>query len=415
MAIGQQLVERGAVAYLIQRPGELSGRDLSTPFTVQMTLGFLTGVMVFIAAPRVAIWYGEDDLNHLLTAVGVALLAYSVRAIPLGLLERSMSYGRVAVTEVIDILAFSFIAILGVAGGLGLWALSLAIIARSLASLVAAYALQRVFGMRVALSLSALRNMAGYAAPYALANGLSWVNTAAAPILVGTIVGVREFGIVHMSYALIVLPQVLTGIIGRVAFPAYARETNPELVAARVESGTIALTRYAGGATLVVAVTSLIWVPLIYGPAWTGTSTYMLIIAPVYALERSLSLFIAALSAVGKVTALLATGLSFSLLYWTSAVMLIPSVCAIGLPLAYALASLSFLIYVVAYRRAVGPTKMARALLEFCALSLLLALAAAWSLTSESTAGVAVIAVVMGALILRHVPFRALLPQRARS
>jgi PST family polysaccharide transporter len=360
-------------------------------------------------APQIATWYGQNDLHHLLTAVGIAMLAYSFRAIPLGLLERSMSYGRVALIEVIDILTFSAIAVLGVATGFGLWALSAAILMRSLASLGAAYALEHLPDMRLGLSLRALRQMLGYAVPYTLANGLTWLNTAAAPILVGTFVGTREFGVLQMSYTLIVFPQVLTGIIGRVSFPVYARERHADLLAARVNSGTIALTRYAGGATLLLAVTSLIWIPFLYGQEWTGMSRYMLVIAPVYALEKSLALIIAALSASGKVILLLATGLAFSLIYWTSAVALVPTIGGLGLPTAYAFASLSFLSYVAIYRGSVGPIRIGGALLEFTVLCLLLAVAAALSVTNGQMVGIALLGLLMATLVLRHVP---LTPQR---
>jgi teichuronic acid exporter len=315
-----------------------------------------------------------------------------------------MRYGRVAAIEVLDLFAFNAIAVVGVAAGFGLWALSAAILTRSFASLIAAYVLTRVPRFSLGLSAQVLREMVRFAAPYTLANALTSANTAAAPILVGAFVGTREFGILQLAYTLLVYPQVLTAIIGRVAFPVYARETQTDLLAARVNRGTTALMRYVGGATLLLAVTSLIWVPFLYGKEWIGMSEYMLVIAPVYALERSFALVIAALTASGKVVAILLIGIAFTLIYWVSGALLIPRLGAIGLPTAYALASLSFIGYMVVYRRTVARLNIRNSLLEFTALALLVVVATGWSAGGGPMLGVAVVSIAIVGLILRDVP-----------
>jgi PST family polysaccharide transporter len=404
LAIGQQLVERGAVGFAIQRPTVLAGRDLSTAVTVQVFVGAAMAILLLVAAPRAAVWYGNDDLQHLLIAGAVALLAYSLRAIPLGLLERSMSYGRVAAIETLDLFAFNAIAVLGVAAGFGLWALSAAILTRSLASLIAAFALARVPRISLGVSAQTLREMIGFAAPYTVANALTSANTAAAPILVGTFVGTREFGVLQMSYTVLVYPQVLTAIIGRVALPQYAREAQTDLLVARVNSGTTALMRYVGGATLLLAVTSLIWVPSLFGSDWIRMSAYMLVMAPVYALERSFALVITALTASGKVLAILLVGLAFTLIYWASGAIMIPRLGALGLPTAYAVASLSFIGYIVVYRYGVGHLNIRGGLLEFIAFALLVAVATGWYVNGGPMIAVAAVSVAIAVLILRDIP-----------
>jgi PST family polysaccharide transporter len=246
--------------------------------------------------------------------------------------------------------------------------------------------------------------MIRFAAPYTLANALTSANTAAAPILVGAFVGTREFGVLQMAYTVLVYPQVLTAIIGRVALPLYARETQTDLLAARVKRGTTALMHSVGGATLLLAVTSLIWVPLLYGNEWIGMSEYMLVIAPVYALERSFALVIAALTASGRVIAILLIGVVFTLVYWASGATLIPRLGAVGLPTAYAVASLSFIGYIAVYRRAVAQLNIRYSLLEFTAFALLVAVATGWFVSGGQMIGVAAVSIAIAALILRDVP-----------
>jgi teichuronic acid exporter len=404
LAIAQQLVERGVVGYLIQKPTLPSTAELSASLGLQVTLGTVGMAIALALGPLAADWYLQPDLEHLLGAVGIAVLAYAIRAVPVGLLERSLSYGRVAALEVLEIAVFNLVAIAGVVAGLGLLALSAAIVVRCLAAVTLAYALSGMRLPRATFAPRELKRIAGFALPYASSNALTWANTAAAPLLVGTLAGPRDFGILQMSYAIIVYPQLLTAIIGRVAFPAYSRSAGaPGELDARVNSGTVSLFRYAGGATLTLAVSSLVWVPLVYGREWLEMSSFMLVIAPALAFERSLTLVVAALNAVGKASLVLLTSVGFSVVYWTVALLLVGRLGAIGLPMSYALACVTLIGYITVYRRHVGPLRIRAALIELLALTGILAFVTLW-FEDGSGAGVVIAGcALMTGLVLRHV------------
>jgi O-antigen/teichoic acid export membrane protein len=180
-----------------------------------------------------------------------------------------------------------------------------------------------------------------------------------------------------------------------------------------VNSGTLALVRYAGGATLTLAVSSLIWVPLVYGREWVEMSSFMLVIAPALAFERSLTLVVAALNAVGKATLVLLTSLGFSLVYWAMAWLLVERLGAIGLPMSYSIACATLVGYIAVYRKQVGSLRLRAALFELVVLSGIL-LIVTFLFESGGGSGVAVAgAALMAGLFLRQIQSHALLWVRA--
>jgi O-antigen/teichoic acid export membrane protein len=257
---------------------------------------------------------------------------------------------------------------------------------------------------RATFAPAELKRIAGFALPYASSNALTWANTAVALLLVSALAGPREFGLLQMSYAIIVYPQLLTSIIGRVSFPSYSRNAHdPRVLTAQVRSATNSLMRYAGGATLALALTSLVWVPLVFGREWAEMSSFMLVLAPALAFERSLTLVVAALNAMGKAALVLVISISFSGTYWVLTWLLVGRLGGMGLPIAYALACATLVGYIAAYRAQVEALHMRFALSELFALSALL-LAATWWFESGGGPGVIIVtSTLLAGLVLRDI------------
>jgi PST family polysaccharide transporter len=405
--IAQGIIERGTSGYLIQRQAPPSEREIGTALTMQLVLGVAAAAIAAAAAPAAASFFGSTSLTPLLFAVAVSLVAYALRAVPFGMLERSISYRRVGALEVADVVVFNAVAILGVVAGLEVGALVLAIASRAIVSLALAWPLAGVAPVP-RLSITALRELLGFAAPYAASNALAYVNGAAAPLLVVRFAGPRSFGILQLAYSLIAYPQALNAILGRVAFPVYSRmEQDQERVRRSVEEATRMLIRYVGTATLALAASGPLWVPLVYGPEWVGMAPIMLTIAPSLAIGTSFTFVIASLNATGRARAVLAVGAAFSAIYWLGAALLVPSAGAIGLPLAYSFATIAFALYLELFRRTVGPIGLRLALGDLAVAAAGL-LAAAWLYSADAAAGALVPLLLLVYWPLRHIEPRRL-------
>lgn len=362
--IAQSMLERGTVGSIIQRRHPAGPADIGTILLVQFLAGLAFGCGVALAAQLAVPAFGEPALAALLLAVAVSLPVYAVRAVPMGILERRLGYRAVGVVEIADLATFNVVAAAGVATGLGLLALAPALLTRAIVSLTVAWLLAAP-AIAARLNLLAARELATFAVPYTLSHALGYLNGAAAPLLVGTIAGTRAFGVLQLAYSLIAYPQALSAIIGRVALPVFSRGAEHGTdIAEATSRGTALLIRFVGTGMIVLAVSSPAWIPVVYGAQWSEASAVMLAIAPALGLGTALTLTIAALNAAGRTRVVLAVNALFSASYWAGAVLLVPGFGALGLPVAYAIASISFLIYVVAFRRTFASLRIRSALVE---------------------------------------------------
>jgi hypothetical protein len=93
--------------------------------------------------------------------------------------------------------------------------------------------------------------------------------------------------------------------------------------------------------------------------------------------------------------------------YWLGAVLLVPTTGAIGLPLAYSVASIAFVPYLELFRRRVGPIRVRAALGDLTVAAIAL-LAAAWLYSENAAAGALVPLAVLLCWPLRHIDRRRL-------
>lgn len=363
MAVTQQAVERGSVGYVIQRTRPLDRDELAGLFTIQALVALTMCVLLSLCARLVAEIAREQVLALFLSASGVASALYALRAVPLGVLERSLRYERVAVVEVTDILVFNTVSVAGVLAGWGLGAVLVGLVARAAVSLVISIALARVT-FRLAFRRRVVSEFTRLGVPYAASNGLTFVNTAAAPVILGGSAGLSEYGLLQLAYTLAVYPQTATAIVSRVSFATYARAERREL-AAQVSRSTATLLRLAGGSTILVAATSLLWVEPLFGTAWSGTSKYIIAIAPAYGLGASLSLIISAISVVGGAGRVFIVAAVFSASYWVGAVLMVMHIGGLALPLAYSFATATYCAYLVLAKSLIGTLTIRPALLEY--------------------------------------------------
>lgn len=377
--IGAAFLERSAVGVLVQRKTLASRLEIGSLLTLQLLAGValaIAGFLVALSAPS------DGAMGSLLMGVALSIPLYAARAVPVGILERALSYRRVAVIEAVEAFTFNAIAVIGVTAGFGLEALAIAMFARAVPPLLLAWWLA---GSRPipAMSITAARELVAFGLPYTLSNSLGWVNLAAAPVLVGGFLGTQRLGVLQLAFTLVAYPQVLTAIIARVTLPLYSRidESRPSELAARVGAATSAAVQYVGGAMLGLAASVPAFISWLYGSEWNGASAIVMAIAPSFAVGSALVFVVSGLNAAGHARSVLLVSAVFSVTYWAAATPLVLAVGALGLPIAYSVASTVLLTYVRLFARDVGQLFILRSLtrLFLCSLVFLFAAIAAAS------------------------------------
>jgi O-antigen/teichoic acid export membrane protein len=375
LVIGQQLVERGSVAYLVRHAAE--GGSTKGILTVQFLIGGVAGLAMLVFGMAVAGWVGEPIALGLFAANAAATLAYSFRAVRLGTLERSMNYGLVGIIELADVVVFNLVAVGLIALGAGISSLVWATLIRAITALAAG--LPALRGARDPSSAEPVRTIVRFVLPFSAWNGLGWLNLAAAPALVASLRGPAEFAVLQLAYSLIVYPQTVSTIFARVEYPMYARLSGePDALASRVSRGTSRALLFGGGGVLLFAASAPFWVPLIYGSQWSDVAKLMLVVAPAYAVTSSLTFVVLGIYARADPAKVAWIGLIHTTLYWALATVLVSAAGAIGIPVAYALALSVTSLYMAVFRREVGRLKVRGALTAYLAMTLLAPATALW-------------------------------------
>ncbi|HSS99882.1 MAG TPA: oligosaccharide flippase family protein [Terriglobales bacterium] len=280
----QEVFGRGLPSFLIKKEATPTIEDIRATFALQNLLGLSALVVVFMAAGRVARWYGQNQLHFLLAASAIACYGYSLRGVPLALLEREFDYFRVSIIEILENVLFYMTAVPLVCSGHIEAGIASAIILRSWGPTLLCLVFKPVrpafwfrwidigsiadFGFSVAGS--SLVNIAVYSVP---------------AIFVGKLSGMYQLGETQMAFALYSNLLFVTAAVVRLNLSVYARLTEhaTELTATvnqHLQILAAALTPlivlFAGFAPL--------WVPFIFGQKWRELPGLLLAQTPGYLL-----------------------------------------------------------------------------------------------------------------------------------
>lgn len=238
--------------------------------------GFLlltgTAFAALTAAAALAVLPTIGVHGRALDVIAVSALAvplYALRAVPMVLLERHLRFGRVAVVETAETLAFNAFALLGALAGLGAFSLAGGIPSAAAAGLLVVRGMHRP-GPGLALELAAIRPLARFGVRAsalqiaALARGLGFVT------LITAIADTATTGFYSMASRLFAFPTALASAVQRVTFPALSRSAadRPRL-AARAASlsavlASLPLALLAGSShTLVAVLLGARWLPTV--------------------------------------------------------------------------------------------------------------------------------------------------------
>lgn len=267
---GTHLADGGFGGALIKRtePPTLSELQAVAAFQLGIT------ILVALAVALAAIPLGREV--ELIALMVSSLPIATVRAPSVVLLERHLEYRPIATADLVEALVFYASAITGVALGLGVWGLGIAVVLRSVAgsaTMVAAGPLGLVVPR---WSWRRLRPLLAFGVK-SQATGL--VGVARGQVLnvaIGAVAGLATLGVWTLAWRVMQVPALLFQTVGRVAFPAMSRllgaNQDPRPVLERQVAAVAAV-----NAIVVVALVGFApALPAIVGNAWGDVAEVLL-------------------------------------------------------------------------------------------------------------------------------------------
>lgn len=221
--LGLRLAEMGIAAALLRRPQEPSEAEQKATLTLFLSVGLVICAIAFVLAFAVLPWSGLEEEGA--KAVAICLLAipiYACRSVPLMLMERQLRFGRVALVETGETLAFNAFALTAAVAGLGAYSLAAAVPVAAIAGTAAAWSMQP-FARGLTRHLAPVRPLIRFGLGLTT---LQLVNLGGSLVFVSVLTaagGASLAGFYALAQRLFAFPTALTSALLRVSFPALSR------------------------------------------------------------------------------------------------------------------------------------------------------------------------------------------------
>lgn len=212
----------GLAAALIQKK-EINEKDIRTTFTIQQILTFSISLIVFIAAPFFAQIYGlGNDGMWLIRSLSISFFLVSLKVVPSVLLERNLKFNPLVFVEILETAVFNSILILLTFYNFQILAFSLSAIVRSVVGVTAIYILAP-WRISLGFSKEATKALLSFGIPFQVNSILALLKDRLVPLVIAKMVGILGVGYITWAQSLAFLSLEVMNIMIRVTFPAFAR------------------------------------------------------------------------------------------------------------------------------------------------------------------------------------------------
>lgn len=302
----------GLGAALIQRAETPTRDELSSVFWLQLAIGAVVFAVILGVSPWVVGFWPDlpGEALDLLRTLAVSFVFVMLRGVPCVLLERELSFGKLAVLELMLSCGFYVTATLLAYQGHGARSLLWAVMAQTALGVVLSFAFHP-WRPRLAFRPSFIRSIVGYGVAYQSKTLVGFANGALVPLVAGRALGTAAVGYLTWAQSASSQPLRIVALLARVSFPLLSRvQDNPEAMR-RVVERTLQLS-----AMLVFAFLAVCFglgehlVRLVYGERWLPALPVFYVLVGSMGVSFIAPIITSALEAVGK--ARLTAGLSLA-------------------------------------------------------------------------------------------------------
>ncbi len=251
--LGMFLTDVGLASALVRQETKPTRNEAFTVFwTQQIITGLIVAAVIGTAPLLLHIYHLSPSARTLLYAMGFGLFLSSLRVVPMMALERDLQFPTIARCELLENLVQTGSTIAFAYLGWGAWALAGGGLARGVVGLVLVWAASpwRPEGR---FELAIVKRLAKFGFAFQLNGIISALLAGWMPLVVGRVLGVAAVGLVGWATNIASVPLMISGVLNRVAFPAYSRlQSDPE-----------ALGRYLGSSVRRISAVFSLLIPLV--------------------------------------------------------------------------------------------------------------------------------------------------------
>ena len=222
VGIAQLIADFGLGSAIVQTKA-VNPAVLSSAFWLNGTVGLALMVLAVAAAPFVAAFYENPEIEDLVMALAVTLFASALNAVPHAILYKAMNFAALAKARVVSASFGSAVAIAMAASGFGVWSLVAQPIIGAVVNLALTWRQARWLP-RLAYSFQAVKPLVGFSAAVLGNSLLHYASRNADHLLIGRYLGSQSLGYYAMAYQLMMYPMnQVASVIIRVLFPTLSQ------------------------------------------------------------------------------------------------------------------------------------------------------------------------------------------------
>lgn len=219
--LGNAISDSG-LGQAIVRSKTVSQTELSSVFIGNLVLSGLAYVLLFLAAPFVADFYGQPDLTALARVVGLVVFFNGCKTVQIAVLSRAMNFKVQMVANTTGVLVSGVVAVTMAAQGAGVWSLVCQIL---LSAAVSAAVLWYLSSWRPTtdISLRAFGTMFGFGYKLLLDGMLSVLYQNSYVLVIGKLFTAQATGLYFFARKITeLIAQQLTSAVQQATYPAIA-------------------------------------------------------------------------------------------------------------------------------------------------------------------------------------------------
>jgi len=214
--------QTGFQAALIQKRGDIADY-LDAAWTVSALRGLVLFVVLYLAAPYIALFFDTPEAAPITRVIGAAMVFYGLSNVGVVYFQKELEFNKQFVYRFSDTVANLFVAVVAALFLRSVWALVLGALAGSLVSSIVSYVSQP-YRPRVRLERAKVKELFDFGRWVVGANAIGFLTSQGDDIFLGKVLGVTALGFYQLAFRFSNISATeIADVVGQVTFPTYSK------------------------------------------------------------------------------------------------------------------------------------------------------------------------------------------------
>jgi len=246
----------------------------SSVFWFNVLFGFLVWLCIVIAAPYIALLYGQQVITQIIYVSSISIMIQSANIVPVALFKKKMNFFPLALSSIISQPFGAIIAIIMALKGFGYWSLVFYTLFNTLFFTLVLW-IQAKWKPKFSFHLSHIKEIIRFSSFLTVTKFLNYFERKADKFIVGYFLGSTSLGLYSRAYNFLLRPtKTISGFLNPVVYSSMSEYQNDSV---KIKTLYLESTQALAMVFFPIAIILIIFadplVNLILGSKWTGIIT----------------------------------------------------------------------------------------------------------------------------------------------